>query len=554
MLQAQIIENRIILAIEAKRTNPHLSIRKLATRYDIPRTTLQYRMAGRIAQADAQHGKANLTAAEEEAIVQYILEQDARGFSPRRQDVQDMADVLMEARKAKRVGKCWTDRFIKRRPELCTRFSRAYDYQRALLENPNALNAWFRLVANMRAKYGILDADFYNFDETGFMMGMIRGHMVVTHSDRQSNPKLVQPGNREWATAICAVAADGHVVPPFLCVQGRFHLAPWYQNNNIPADWVVNTTQNGWTDNDTGLEWLEHFDKSTRTRQVGRYRMLVLDGHESHVNAKFSQYCKDHDIIPLCLPAHSSHLTQPLDVGLFSPLKRAYGDQISHLIKLRITHITKDDFFPAFRAAFHAVFTEQNVKGGFRGSGLVPWNPEAVISKLDIRIRTPSLPGTPPGPPRPWVSQTPTNATEALSQSTLIKNRVTRHQGSSPTPIIAAVDQMAKATVAMSHQLTLLTSEVRTLREANETLSKRRRAKRTRLQDSGPLTGSQAGQLLEDKGVVEPNGRDEGAGEGSSKRRRTTGRVCGICRKPGHNARTCSQAVDISSSSDSESD
>ena len=158
-------------------------------------------------------------------------------------------------------------------------------------------------------------------------MGMIRATMVVTRSNRQANPKLVQPGNREWATAICAIAADGHGVPPFFCVAGRFHLAPWYQNGNVPPNWVICTTQSGWADNNIGMEWLRHFDKSTQARRVGRYRMLILDGHDSHVNAEFNEYCKKNNIIPVCLPPYSSHLTQPLDIGLFSPLKRAYGDQ-----------------------------------------------------------------------------------------------------------------------------------------------------------------------------------------------------------------------------------
>jgi hypothetical protein len=84
-----------------------------------------------------------------------------------------MANLLLLKRDERRVGKCWTDRFIARQPKLCTRFCRPYDYQRALQEDPDVLNAWFRLVANMRAKYGIQDGDFYNFDETGFMMGMV---------------------------------------------------------------------------------------------------------------------------------------------------------------------------------------------------------------------------------------------------------------------------------------------------------------------------------------------------------------------------------------------
>ncbi|CVL09140.1 related to transposase [Fusarium mangiferae] len=544
-----IIESRIVLAMDEKRRNPKLSIRHLAKQFSIPRTTLPDRIAGRPSKNDTHSSQSNLTIAEEDAIVQYISQLDSRDFSPRKADVEDMANLLLLKRDARRVGKCWTDRFIARQPELCTRFSRPYDYQRALQEDPDVLSAWFRLVANMRAKYGVQDSNFYNFDETGFMMGMIGSRMVVTRSDRVNKPKAVQPGNREWVTAICAVAADGHTVPPFLCVAGRFHLAAWYSSGHIPSTWVVKTTPNGWTDHDTGLEWLKHFDRQTKSRQKGEYRMLVLDGHESHINAEFNEYCKASKVIPLCLPSHSSHLTQPLDVGIFGLLKKAYGSQISFLARASITHITKDDFFPAFRTTFEAVFTAKNIKSSFHGAGLVPLNPETVISKLDVRLRTPTPPVATDALPLPWISQTPKTATEALSQSTLIKDRVSKHQGSSPTPILASVDQLAKATVSINHRLTLLTGEIKALREANEALSKRRRAKRTRLQDSGPLTGEQASRLLVEKGVVKEEGRDEGAEGGPSKRHQTGARLCGICRKSGHNARTCPEGEDIDEAS-----
>jgi hypothetical protein len=49
----------------------------------------------------------------------------------------------------------------------------------------------------MRAKYGILDCDFYNFDETGFMIGVICSGIVVTRADRRGRGKAVRPGNRE---------------------------------------------------------------------------------------------------------------------------------------------------------------------------------------------------------------------------------------------------------------------------------------------------------------------------------------------------------------------
>jgi len=106
-----------------------------------------------------------------------------------------MANFLLEARRGRRVGKLWAHRFVSRRPELKTRFNRVYDFQRALCEDPELIGILFRLVDNIRKKYGIVDYDFYNFDETGFMIGQICPGMVVTRTDQRGNIKGVQPGN-----------------------------------------------------------------------------------------------------------------------------------------------------------------------------------------------------------------------------------------------------------------------------------------------------------------------------------------------------------------------
>jgi hypothetical protein len=136
-----------------------------------------------------------LTSTEEEAIVQYIIYLDSRGFSPRPADVGDMANLLRKKRDVLRVGKRWIERFLKRRLEIKTYFNCVYEYQRGLCEDPAIIEPWFRLVANICAKYGITDGDFYNFDEIGFMMVMIRPGMVVIRSDRVGKPKVIQPGN-----------------------------------------------------------------------------------------------------------------------------------------------------------------------------------------------------------------------------------------------------------------------------------------------------------------------------------------------------------------------
>ncbi|EDN98547.1 hypothetical protein SS1G_13406 [Sclerotinia sclerotiorum 1980 UF-70] len=194
-----------------------------------------------------------MTDLEEEVLIQYIIDMDERGFAPKLSGVEDMANYILESRRAKKVGKLWAYRFVKRHTKLEMCFSRIYDFQRALCEDPKLIEEWFRLVSNMRVKYSIVDSDFYNFDETGFMIGIICPRIVITNTERNSRSKAIQPDNREWATAIICGNGEGETIPPFLVVQGQVHLSNWYTETDFPADWTIKPTSNGWTNNETGL-------------------------------------------------------------------------------------------------------------------------------------------------------------------------------------------------------------------------------------------------------------------------------------------------------------
>jgi len=164
---------------------------------------------------------------------------------------------------------------------------------------------------------------------------------------------------------------------------------------------------------------------------------------------------------------------------------------------MNITYISKLEFLCTFKEAFFALITKNNIQGGFAGAGLVPYDPERVISKLDVFIWTLTPPALSPTTALPWVSQTPHNPREATLQSTLIKNRISNHQGSFPIPILTAIDRLAKGTMAVMHEVALLCTEVSALRKANEGLSKRRRAKKTRVRLGGSLTVQEAQDLLD---------------------------------------------------------
>ncbi|KAL9572022.1 hypothetical protein ACKAV7_003739 [Fusarium commune] len=148
-------------------------------------------------QRDTTPKSRKLSDLEEQAIIRFILDLDSRGFPPRLRGIEEMANRLLADRDAPPVGKRWASNFVKRHDELKTRFFRRYDYQRAKCEDPAEIRKWFKLVENTIAKYGIDLADIYNFDEVGFMTGVIVNGMVVTGIERHARPKLVQPGSRE---------------------------------------------------------------------------------------------------------------------------------------------------------------------------------------------------------------------------------------------------------------------------------------------------------------------------------------------------------------------
>ncbi|KAH6466933.1 hypothetical protein HBI57_027350 [Parastagonospora nodorum] len=325
-----------------------------------------------------------------------------------------MANSLRAERGLGQVSSNWPSTFVKRRPELQTKFNRKYDYKRALCEDPEVIRDWFRLVENMKAKHSILDNNMYNFNE----------------------------------------------------------------------------------------------------RVTGAYRLLIIDGYESHDSLEFQQYCKDNKIITICMPPHSSHLLQPLDVGS------------EELMRNRITHITKLEFLPCFKRAFDAAITPSNIQGGFRGAGLVPFDPERVILALNVRIRTPPLPTV---EDRPWQSQTPSNTLELGSQSTL------------------AFEKVSKGAAIIAHKLVLAQKEIAELRAANKAATRRKSHKRKRVQEEGTLTVEDG---LRRTTLKEFGARSDGkkakkqvrAGAGEPSQRR-----CRRYNETGHNARTCKKAVEVDS-------
>lgn len=336
-----------------------------------------------------------------------------------------MVNVLLSQRDTtpiQSVGKKWVYNFIQRRDESKTCFSRRYDYWRAQCEDYKIIREWFDRVQITIMQHGITPEDIYNFDGTGFAMGLVATAKVVTRANYYGKVSLVQSGNRERVTSIECINSSGWALEPCIIFKGKVHIEGWYQSN-LSHDWRIEISPNGWTSDEIGLRWLKNlFIPATTGRTTGKYRLLVLDGHGSHLTPQFDQICSENDIIPICMPAHSSHLLQPLDVGCFSPLKRAYGRLVETKMRLGFNHIDKLDFLEAFPQASVQRYILLVIFMVVSLLLLDPYNLERVLSQLNIQLNTPTPSGSRPSSQSTnSVPKTPHNLRQLEKQASTIK-------------------------------------------------------------------------------------------------------------------------------------
>ncbi len=97
-------ETRITFAIEVIRTIKKMSIRRTAKTYDLFESSLCDRMKGMTPLTERYNSRYRLTLAEEETFLRYILDLDLRGFAPRIDGVEDMANTLFTTRSIERIG------------------------------------------------------------------------------------------------------------------------------------------------------------------------------------------------------------------------------------------------------------------------------------------------------------------------------------------------------------------------------------------------------------------------------------------------------------------
>jgi hypothetical protein len=157
---------------------------------------------------------------------------------------------------------------------------------------------------------------------------------------------LIADGNRELVTIIECGNAAGERLRPTYIFKGRSVQEQWIRKDPLRPRANYTFSDSGWTDNVIGLHWIEKvYDPATiHLLEDGGWRLLILDGHSSHVSYEFVNYAREHRIDLLCLPSHSSADLQPLDVGVFASVSTRWSQELSDFGST--LEISKQDFCP----------------------------------------------------------------------------------------------------------------------------------------------------------------------------------------------------------------
>ena len=157
----------------------------------------------------------------------------------------------------------------------------------------------------------------------------------------------------------------------------------------------------GWTDGEIGAEWIKIFDEQTEKKSLGKYRLLLVDGHNSHYTIEFLLHARLNMIIVLCYPAHGTHVYQGLDVVIFSVLKRFLAEARDTLLRNTGASLDKTNFLEIYATAHTHTLTKENILQAFVKTGVWPFCRDVVTDVMIAPSKETSCESHLPVPPAP---------------------------------------------------------------------------------------------------------------------------------------------------------
>lgn len=261
-------------------------------------------------------------------------------------------------------------------PELKILAPRGLELQRAKATSKDCVENYYKALEHILTKYHLCDRPerLYNVDEKGLstrnkpppvVSGNIKSQAVV--SATRMNVTVLGCGN-----------AQGQQIPPYFVFPGIRMNSALLSGSTPGADGTV--SESGWSNSEIFQKYLQsHLIKYLPERSESCPVVIFYDGHRSHVNLGLVQWARQENIVLFVLPAHTSHVLQPMDVGCFGPFEMIFN-RVAHKFMRESCgrSITKFDICKLACSAYTKALSPENLQSAFRRSGIFPLNPQVV--------------------------------------------------------------------------------------------------------------------------------------------------------------------------------
>ena len=379
------------------------SMRELSKKYNIPMTTLHRNMefkkkdGGAMAFLEVERrGKKPVLPPEAcEELRQVIVDLGSLNFAPTDEDVRDLvrqyvlSNDIVAAKKVFKYkgvegtpGTDWLRQFLKDQRLSLKDATKLSKERHNATRNPYIIYKFYDMLENLIEKLGIADRPdlFWNADETG-LPHEPRKCKVIAEKGRKTL-EVVPGSDRENTTVLAACAASGMVAPPLIVYSGQQVQLAWRPSVSDPAKYPMQYAHpTGWMNTDIFFKWFRLWEEEYRTFDAPESiepRLMLYDGHLSHVGIDTIRHAREFKVSILKLPPHTTDLLQPLDVAVFSALKSHWGAVLFKRLQQVRSRLSKAEFATLLSsdAVWGASFSKENVAAGFRKCGIYPCDRE----------------------------------------------------------------------------------------------------------------------------------------------------------------------------------
>ena len=354
-----------------------MSVAKAAVLHGIPRTTLSDHKLGYVLPGSKPGRPTLLSSSEEQDLVDFLLHSAAIGYARTRNDVILMVERMMLKRGEQReLSGGWWNSFVKRHPEVGLRTPATLSISRARASSRDVIDSYFNVLEEILKGAGLTDSPslIFNMDETGFPLDPKPAKTI--HRRGETNPYTVSSGSKAQVTVVACVSATGQTIPPFV-IWKRKTMSLDLAFGELPGS-RYGFSENGWMQGKLFNSWFRK--QFIPHAPAGRPLILLLDGHSSHLNPDTIRFAAENGVIIFALPPNTTHLTQPLDKGVFGPFK-CHWKQVCH--NYMISHpgqvVNEYNFVSLLSKAWLESMTAVNIIAGFQTTGIYPLDPDVIV-------------------------------------------------------------------------------------------------------------------------------------------------------------------------------